>query len=65
MMARMMTTKIMRMRIVAGDEEDEDEGYGYDLYKIAPPCATKTQTMQRRGRPKQCMQEPGRTSSSG
>ena len=37
MMARMMTTKIMRMRIVAGDEEDEDEGYGYDLYKIAPP----------------------------
>ena len=34
----MMTTKIMRMRIVACAEEDEeDEGYGYDLYKIAPP----------------------------
>lgn len=28
----------MRTRIVAGDDKDEeDEGYGYDLYKIAPP----------------------------
>jgi len=39
-MIRIIRMRMMKMRtrIVAGDDKDEeDEGYGYDLYKIAPP----------------------------